>query len=359
MKPISQQLLLGRLQGALRHTGSVMQAAKENGIPYTTAQRWLEQANRPAAPKGIRKGALTEAQKKACFDGLSHAPASVVATQLKDKSIVEKLLNKSTVIRAAKAYASSSGTTLRYRPGPPQNMLSPLTKAKRVAFAMKHTKTSWKRVMFTDRKKFCFKYPGIKVGRGKWLKGNEVHEVATKSHADAYNIYMGLTPAGLTMAHVVAGTKGVKSIHKNKKGQQSRNITSVEYKEVMTMTLLTEGTKKFQGLGIASWVFQQDNDPNHRDAEQHIKEWNAKHYSSVSLLADWPPNSPDLNPIENVWAWMDAEVNKLGCKTFKEYKAALSKLAREIPQADIKNLYASMPERLALVIERNGGKTGY
>jgi hypothetical protein len=49
------------------------------------------------------------------------------------------------------------------------------------------------------------------------------------------------------------------------------------------------------------WFFQQDNDPAHRLASSYLKAWNAKHASSVQLLKNWPPNSPGLNLIENIW----------------------------------------------------------
>ncbi|KAJ4436281.1 hypothetical protein ANN_18912 [Periplaneta americana] len=45
-------------------------------------------------------------------------------------------------------------------------------------------------------------------------------------------------------------------------------------------------------------VFQQDNHPVH--TANHIQKWFMRR-SDVDLLK-WPPNSPDMNVIENVWA---------------------------------------------------------
>ena len=79
----------------------------------------------------------------------------------------------------------------------------------------------------------------------------------------------------------------------------------------------------------------------------------------MELLPNWPPNSPDLNIIENVGAWCSAEVNKLGCQSFDEFKQAVLKIVHGVPKGMITNLYASSSGRMKLVIKNNGGHTGY
>ena len=29
------------------------------------------------------------------------------------------------------------------------------------------------------------------------------------------------------------------------------------------------------------------------------------------MLLDWPPNSPDLNPIENLWSWLASQLRRM------------------------------------------------
>ena len=360
MKTPEAAIRLGRLQQALVHVGSIRKAANAVGMPYSTAWRTLKGMGQSQASRQRRSGSLSALEDQAAYDLLGEHTAGSVAVQLFKGGRVPKVLHKTSVIRAAKRHAALRGTRLTYLRGPPKKELSPLTKAKRLAFAKANVKTNWKLVLFTDRKKFGFKYPGAKVGPGKWLKGSEEHLASRVNHAGTVNIYAGLSPYGMTLAHEVAGTKGLKTPFQTNKGKEAKNITSEEYESVMKTTLLPEGRRLFsQGGGQASWTFQQDNDPAHTLASIHLRAWNRKHGSSVQFLQNWPPNSPDLNPIENVWGWMEAKINRLGCNNWAAFKAAVHRVCKEVPQGMVSNLYGSMPKRMSLVLEKGGGKTGY
>jgi hypothetical protein len=66
-------------------------------------------------------------------------------------------------------------------------------------------------------------------------------------------------------------------------------------------------------------------------AAKGIKKLNGKKGSSVLLMANWPPNSPDLNPILNLWGIVISKVNALGCKTFEEFKEEVVRELRSTP----------------------------
>ena len=109
------------------------------------------------------------------------------------------------------------GTDLRNFRGPPWKEMSSTTKAKRLAFANANMRTNWKLVLFTERNKFSFKYPAVKVDNAKWLKGSDGHIASQVDHSSTTNIYAGISPYGMTLAHRVSGTKSLKTLFQNKK----------------------------------------------------------------------------------------------------------------------------------------------
>jgi len=79
------------------------------------------------------------------------------------------------------------------------------------------------------------------------------------------------------------------------------------------------------------------------------------------LVLDWPGNSPELNPIENLWAIMKMRVKENECTTMtKLIEATVSVWYRD---QEIKNicekLVISMSERIRQVIKNKGGHINY
>ena len=285
--------------------------------------------------------------------------AETVALQLVKEGITDHKVHKTTALRHAKAKAQTEGRPIRCVRGRPRKALTTKTKQARLDFANVHKNFNWHHVMFTDRKKFSFKYPGVRIARHKWVRQGEQASATTVNHAQVLNLYLGITAFGVTRAHIVAGTSKVKTEYKNKKTGPAKNITAAEYHDVVKSTLLQDGKTLFGKHNISQWYYQQDNDPTHKSASHIINDFNSFNSARVSLLEKWPPNSPDLNPIENLWAWVQAEVDKKGYTTFDEFKEGVLWQFKHLPEGYLLKLVDSMNGRLKNVRERAGDKTKY
>lgn len=98
-------------------------------------------------------------------------------------------------------------------------------------------------------------------------------------------------------------------------------------------------------------TFMQDNAPIHTSLK--VRRWMADH--GVQTL-DWPPYSPDLNPIEHLWWALKKQVYKDYPELLQIGKAdsdleyfceCLKSAWRRIPRALIKTLIMSIPRRLS------------
>jgi hypothetical protein len=105
--------------------------------------------------------------------------------------------------------------------------------------------------------------------------------------------------------------------------------------------------------GDAEFILQQDNAPSHTSA--FTRQALAEH--GLQLL-EWPPNSPDMNCIENIWGILKRKLRSRGTG---ETRAEVIAHAIHIWETDPDlrraciNCIQSMPARLhALYIARGG-----
>ena len=102
------------------------------------------------------------------------------------------------------------------------------------------------------------------------------------------------------------------------------------------------------------WVWQQDNDPKHtsRVAKKFLQE-------NVPEVLDWPSNSPDLNPIENLWSIVKTRVERRMPKNCHELELFMMEEWANIPQTILMNLVNSMPKRCQAIIDNNGERIDF
>ncbi len=106
--------------------------------------------------------------------------------------------------------------------------------------------------------------------------------------------------------------------------------------------------------GDAYFIFQQDLAPAH--TAKGTKSWFNDH--GVTVL-DWPANSPELNPIENLWGIVKRKMRDTRPNNADDLKAAIKETWASIPPQQCHKLITSMPCRIEAVIKAKGAPTKY
>jgi len=145
------------------------------------------------------------------------------------------------------------------------------------------------------------------------------------------------------------------------------NITQDIYMGILKQNLM-EYIEVLKEEGLNEVVFQQDNASPHTAKRTQCWLKNAEQEHGFSLMR-WPANSPDLNPIENLWAWLKLELHRRypdtkylpgGTGAVRAVlKDRLMKIWWEIEEEVLNKLIFSMPHRVQQVIEANGWYTSY
>ena len=122
------------------------------------------------------------------------------------------------------------------------------------------------------------------------------------------------------------------------------------------LRILKENLKQSaESLGINStFQFYQDNDRKH-------KEWNVRMWLLMNCpkVIQTPPQSPNLNVIENLWDELNRKIRQILITSKTELKRRLVEEWAKISPQYTRTLVSSMPRRVKAVLRQNGYSTKY
>ncbi len=100
--------------------------------------------------------------------------------------------------------------------------------------------------------------------------------------------------------------------------------------------------------------FQQDNEPYHK--AQIISDWFLENENEFTLLK-WPPQSPDLNPIEHLWDVVEREIRIMDVQptNLQQLRDAIMSIWIKTSEQCFQHLVKSMPQRIKEVLKAKGG----
>ena len=316
--------------------------ADEVGCSLSTVQRWLtryastgslETARIPGKPR-----CTTEQQASAMVEAaaVDHATARSVHLQLGQQHSV----SYRTVLRRL----HQAGMHLRTRRKREQTLALPSTQAKRQQWCEREVRAwdGWAdRTVYVDEALF---HSDPMHRKRQWVRRGtrgRVTQWVYRSSRISIGVFGAMCGDQLLPLFVCSG-----------------KFTSTVYRDLI-VHLYWPLVGEMIPDGEFRW--QQDNAPTHRGAV--IREW-LEDEPPERLKRAWsyqPSYSPDLNPIEHVWARIKIMLSGKFYRTPELLTVAVLRAWDEVGQdrAFLQGLTASMPRRLDAVILADGGPTRY
>lgn len=246
-------------------------------------------------------------------------------------------IHRTTIWRIAK------GMRMKPKPRKKQPLLSQRNRRDRLEFARKYVNKPnvfWRKWLFTDEKK----YYRMSLKKTQWCLEHETPkpQLTTAVPPQTY-VWAGISYRGRTPLHHIKA-----------------KLTAASYQQILKRVMLPAIPDCFPTQHQRrTWTFQQDSTGRGVHGALWLREWIMDNENIPNYCFPWPGNSPDLNPIENVWRLCNIAIQKRKPRTAQGYWRLLKQEWMKVPQQTIKKLIDSMPRRLQAVIDANGGNTKY
>lgn len=323
---------------AVQNGATQAEAAKQFHINQSTVSRLIAKfkagmdlSDRPRAGRPRKTTEKLDRIIRRKSTGAPKKTAKDIAQEINEEHQVE--VSAKTVGRRLDSFG------LRARTIAKKPWINAKNRKARIEFSMRHRHWSpedWERVLWTDESKFClFGSDGTRyMRRPDGQRYNPRYTEGTVKHGGGNVMVYG--------AFAASGVGPLIKIDGRMDGLMFRNI-------------LADHTVPFGNANLSSdWVHQMDNDPKHRS--KLVQEWMTDNH--VRQL-EWPSQSPDLNPIENLWDGLGKAIGSRPHKNSHELFQDLQAEWQKLPNTLLCKLVHSMPNRIEAVIKAKGYPTKY
>ena len=314
---------------------SASSISKSLGMGKSTVCYWLKKAKtkgtvgRKPGSGGKRKTTTSDDQYIAT---LAKRDRSITAHEIREHSDLMKVSERTIQRRIRESTGFKSYWAIK------KPLISEENRLKRLAFVQEHRDKEpeeWHNVLWSDESPFALRYDGP---QRVWRLGNERYASwavkTTVKHPLKINVWGCFCATGLGRIYWIKDILDGPGYHKILQNQMFPSARHL--------------------FGNDSWVFQQDNDP------KHTAKKNKRYLANKRVnVLKWPAQSPDLNPIENLWSILDQKMKKRTPNNADELFACIEEAWCNLDQDLLQRLAESMPNRCQAVLDAKGYATKY
>ncbi len=223
-------------------------------------------------------------------------------------------------------------------------LLSDKNRKRRLQFAQAHqnwTREDWKNVAWSDKSRFLLRHSDGRVRI--WCKERKSMDqtcLVSTVQADGG----GVVVWGIFSWHTLGPLVPI---------EHCLNAT-------VYLSIVADHVHPFMTTvnPFSDCYFQQHNAPCHK--AKIISDWFLEHDNEFTLLK-WPPQSPDLNPIEHLWDVVEWEfcIMDVQLTNLQQLRDSIMSKWTKISEECFQHLVESMPQRVKAALKAKWGPTRY